>query len=103
MSRDAKRLFVTDRKEGAVSVLDAYTGAVLTKWKIPGGGSPDMGNVTADGSQLWLSGRYNNVVYVLSTVDGHLIKEIPVGKGPHGLCVWPQPGRYSLGHTGITR
>jgi hypothetical protein len=22
---------------------------------------------------------------------------------PHGLCVWPQPGRYSLGHTGITR
>jgi len=26
-----------------------------------------------------------------------------VGNGPHGLCVWPQPGRYSLGHTGITR
>jgi hypothetical protein len=40
---------------------------------------------------------------VLSTVDGHLIKQIPVGDGPHGLCVWPQPGRYSLGHTGITR
>jgi hypothetical protein len=19
---------------------------------------------------------------------------------PHGLTVWPQPGRYSLGHTG---
>jgi hypothetical protein len=26
-----------------------------------------------------------------------------VGSGPHGLCVWPQPGRYSLGHTGILR
>jgi len=103
MSRDAKRMFVTDRKEGAVSALDAYTGAVLAKWKIPGGGSPDMGNVSADGSQLWLSGRYNNAVYVLSTIDGHLIKEIPVGDGPHGLCVWPQPGRFSLGHTGITR
>ena len=28
---------------------------------------------------------------------------IPVGAGPHGLAVWPQPGRYSLGHTGIMR
>jgi hypothetical protein len=52
---------------------------------------------------LWLSGRYNAEVYVLSTVDGHMIARIPVGKGPHGLCVWPQPGRYSLGHTGVTR
>ncbi|NMH99535.1 YncE family protein [Pseudonocardia sp. K10HN5] len=103
LSRDATRLFVTNRREGSVSVLDAYTGAVITKWRIPGGGSPDMGNVTADGRQLWLSGRYDRVVYVLSTTDGHLITKIPVGNGPHGLCVWPQPGRYSLGHTGITR
>ncbi len=103
LSRDSRRLFVTDRGEGAVSVLDAYTGAVLAKWTIPGGGSPDMGNVTADGTQLWLSGRYHGVVYVLSTVEGHLVRKIPVGEEPHGLCVWPQPGRYSLGHTGITR
>jgi DNA-binding beta-propeller fold protein YncE len=102
LSRDAKRLFVTNRLDGSVSVLDAYTGAVLTRWAIPGG-SPDMGNVTADGSQLWLSGRYTHEVYVLSTTDGRLLARIPVGDGPHGLCVWPQPGRWSLGHTGITR
>jgi YVTN family beta-propeller protein len=103
LSRDATQLYVTNRHEGSVSVLDAYTGAPITKWHIPGGGSPDMGNVTADGSQLWLSGRYDRSVYVLSTADGHLIQKIAVGSGPHGLCVWPQPGRYSLGHTGITR
>lgn len=103
LSRDATQLYVTNRLDSSVSVLDAYTGAVRTKWTIPGGASPDMGNVTADGTQLWLSGRYNRAVYVLSTVDGHLITQIPVGDGPHGLCVWPQPGRYSLGHTGITR
>jgi DNA-binding beta-propeller fold protein YncE len=62
-----------------------------------------MGGVTADGSQLWLSGRYDREVYVISTADGRLIQRIKVGRGPHGLCVWPQPGRYSLGHTGITR
>ncbi|WIX98346.1 beta-propeller fold lactonase family protein [Amycolatopsis mongoliensis] len=103
LSRDAKRLYVTNRHEGSVSVLDAYTGAPVTVWHLPGGGSPDMGNVTADGAQLWLSGRYDKAVYVLSTKDGSLIRKIPVGNEPHGLCVWPQPGRYSLGHTGITR
>jgi DNA-binding beta-propeller fold protein YncE len=103
LDREAKRLFVTNRHEGSISVLDAYTGAKLGKWKIPGRASPDMGGLTADGSQLWISGRYSNEVYVISTQDGHLIKRIPVGLGPHGLCVWPQTGRYSLGHTGITR
>ncbi|HET6501480.1 MAG TPA: beta-propeller fold lactonase family protein [Amycolatopsis sp.] len=103
LSRDARQLYVTNRLEGSVSVVNAYTGQVLTKWRIPGGGSPDMGNITADGAQLWLSGRYDQAVYVLSTKDGSLLAKVPVDPGPHGLCVWPQPGRYSLGHTGITR
>ncbi|MFC4949270.1 YncE family protein [Pseudonocardia sp. GCM10023141] len=103
LDRAATRLFVTNRHDGSISVLDAYTGALLATWKIPGGGSPDMGNLTADGTQLWLSGRYDRVVYVLSTTDGKLLAKIPVGNEPHGLTVWPQPGRYSLGHTGITR
>ena len=101
-SRDGKDLYVTARIAGSVTVLDPVDGAVKAVWPIPGG-SPDMGGVTADGSQLWLSGRYNKEVYVLSTADGHLLARIPVGNGPHGLCVWPQPGRYSLGHTGVTR
>jgi YVTN family beta-propeller protein len=101
-SRDGKQLYVSNRIAGSVSVLDANSGTVLTTWPIPGG-SPDMGGVTADGSQLWLSGRYNREVYVISTADGHLLARIPVGNGPHGMAVWPQPGRYSLGHTGVTR
>jgi len=102
-SRDAKRMFVTNRGEGSVSVLDPANGKVLIKWRIPGGGSPDMGGLSPDGSQLWLSGRYHNEVYVLDTRDGRLIKRIKVGNGPHGLLYWPQPGRYSLGHTANIR
>lgn len=103
LSRDSRRLFVTNRMEGSISVLNSTTGTVETKWHIPGGGSPDMGNVSADGSQLWVSGRYDNVVYVLSTRGGKLLAKITVGKGPHGMALMPIPGRYSLGHTGITR
>jgi DNA-binding beta-propeller fold protein YncE len=76
---------------------------VVRKWRLPGGGSPDMGGVSADGRTLWLSGRDNAVVYAIDTRTGGLRARIKVGSGPHGLCVWPQPGRYSLGHTGTMR
>jgi YVTN family beta-propeller protein len=102
-SRDARYLYVANRSAGSVSVVSFRTRRVVATWRIPGGGSPDMGGVSADGRVLWLSGRYNAVVYAISTRSGRLLAKIPVGLGPHGLCVWPQPGRYSLGHTGILR
>jgi YVTN family beta-propeller protein len=100
-SRDARWLYATNRGAGTVSVLDFATGALHATWTI--GGHPDMGGVTADGAQLWLSGRYDRAVYVVDTATGQLLHTIAVGDGPHGLCVWPQPGRYSLGHTGAMR
>jgi YVTN family beta-propeller protein len=103
VSRDSKVLYVSNRNEGSISLIDFKTQKVVKKWQIPGGGSPDMGGVSTDGKVLWLSGRYNAEVYAIDTTDGHLLAKIPVGKGPHGLCVYPQPGRYSLGHTGIFR
>jgi DNA-binding beta-propeller fold protein YncE len=103
VSRDSKVMYVSNRGEGSVSLVDLKTRQVATKWVIPGGGSPDMGGVSADGKVLWLSGRYHREVYALDTSDGHLLARIPVGRGPHGLCVYPQPGRYSLGHTGVFR
>jgi len=103
VSRNAKTLLITNRNEGSISVLRFSDNALIAKWKIPGGGSPDMGGISADGKVFWVSGRYDGVVYAISTVDGHLIKKISVGSGPHGLVVYPQPGRYSLGHTGVFR
>jgi DNA-binding beta-propeller fold protein YncE len=102
-SRDGKEMYISDRGAGQVSVLDFKTNRIVDTWTIPGGGSPDMGGVSADGRTLWLSGRYSGVVYGFDTGTGKLIAKIPVGGSPHGLCVWPQPGRYSLGHTGNMR
>jgi YVTN family beta-propeller protein len=103
VGRNGKVLYVANRNEGSVSVISFRTRKVIHKWRIPGGGSPDMGDVSADGRVLWLSGRYNSVVYAINTRTGRLIARIPVGASPHGLSVWPQPGRYSLGHTGNMR
>ena len=115
-SRDGRVMYVTNRGrtmndvrrrsregDGSVSVVDPRTDSVVATWSIPGGGSPDMGGVSADGSKLWVSGRFDAVVYVFDTVTGGMVAEIPVPSGPHGLCVFPQPGQYSLGHTGNYR
>jgi DNA-binding beta-propeller fold protein YncE len=103
ISRDSTTMYISNRGEGSISLLDVLTDRLKGKWYIPGGGSPDLGGISADGKVLWLSGRYDNVVYAISTMDGRLLAKIPVGNGPHGLCVYPQPGRYSLGHTGVFR
>jgi len=101
--RDSKSLLITNRGEGSVSVMRFSDHKLLARWKIPGGGSPDMGGISADGKQFWVSGRYNGDVYVFDTTSGKVLAKIKVGGGPHGLCIYPQPGRYSLGHTGILR
>jgi DNA-binding beta-propeller fold protein YncE len=101
-NRGSAHVFAAPRGKGSVSVIDFASRRVVTTWPIPGGGSPDMGNVSVDGKVLWLSGRFDNVVYAIDTTSGE-VRTIPVGKEPHGLAVWPQPGRYSLGHTGNMR
>jgi YVTN family beta-propeller protein len=112
-SRDGTQLYVANRGSptilggkrhgpGSISVIDFATRKVVANWPIPDGGSPDMGNVSVDGKTLWLSGRFDDVVYAIDTATG-TVKSIKVGLEPHGLTVWPQPGRYSLGHTGNMR
>ncbi len=101
-SRSARLLYVTNRIAGTISVMDFQTRQIVGTWNL-GQSSPDMGGVSADGRTLWLSGRFNSEVYAIDTLTGRLRARIPVGAGPHGLSVWPQPGRYSLGHTGILR
>lgn len=103
VSRDSKEMYISNRGEGTISIFDFAQNRLTKKWQLPDGGSPDMGGVSADGKVLWLSGRYDAEVYAIDTTTGQEIARIPVGSGPHGLAVYPQPGRYSLGHTGIFR
>ncbi|GBD28132.1 hypothetical protein HRbin31_00144 [bacterium HR31] len=112
-SYDGRRVYVVNRGwhtvvggrrgPGSLAVLDGHTLRVLARWAVPGGGSPDMGNFTPDGRELWLGGRYDDEAYAFDTRTGALVARIAVGRGPHGLTVWPQPGRFSLGHTGNMR
>ena len=75
-SRDGKKLYVANRgshkstaraRARAASRCSTSPPTRSSPLAVPGGGSPDMGNVTADGKYLWLSGRYDDVVYRFDT------------------------------------
>ncbi len=100
VSRDTRDLYVTNRT-GSISVIDFRSRRIVAVWHT--GGSPDMGNVSPDGKVMWVSSRYNSAVLAISTRTGRVLATIPAGVAPHGVCVWPQPGRYSTGHTGVMR
>lgn len=102
-SRDLSQLYVSNRTGGSVSVVNVVSRQVDETWHLPGGGSPDMGGVSIDGSELWLSGRYDAEVYVFDTETGDVKQVISTGAGPHGLSLYPQPGQLSTGHTGVMR
>lgn len=103
VTRDSRDLLITNRGEGSLSEWDFAAKKIVRQWEIPGGGSPDMGNLSPDGRVFWVSGRYNSEVYAIDIVNWKLLARIPVGRGAHGLTIWPQPGRYSTGHTGVMR
>ena len=88
-SRDSRVLYISNRGEGSISLLDFAERRVVKKWKLPGGGSPDMGGVSADGKVLWLSGRYNREVYAIDTENGKSAGPHQSGKRPAWLVRVP--------------
>ena len=89
------------RLAGTISVISFAQQKVIHTWNV--GGSPDMVQISPDGTQLWETNRYGTTVTVVDTSDGHIIQQIQVGADPHGLTYFPQPGTYSLGHNGVYR
>lgn len=100
ISRDARRLFVVG--DGVLTAVEFGTRRVTSRWPLPGDGSPVPGGVSSDGSALWLADPAG-LVYAVSTRTGRVLRKVRVRGRPRGLCVHPQPGRYSLGGTGVYR
>jgi DNA-binding beta-propeller fold protein YncE len=103
LSRDAEALYVSNTGDGTIAVVDFARRKVVRRWRLPAGGSPGTGGVSADGTVLWLPDRSLARAYKISTRTGAVIGRIDIGEGPRALCVYPQPGRHSLGHTGNLR
>ena len=104
VSRDSKEMYVTNRGEGTISLFDFATqqtrrevGAARTAAAPTWAASPPTARCCGcpAATTAWSTRS--------TPPPASELARIPVGRGPHGLCVYPQPGRYSLGHTGVFR
>lgn len=86
VSPDGKKLYVTNRVAGTISVLDNGTLAVTGTLQAPGG--PDDMVLSPDGNELWVTGRWHEWVDVINTASGALKACIPVGRSPHGIFLY---------------
>src|SRR5437016_1084227 len=99
-SIDGRYLVMTCEYVGRLVKIDWRDRKVLGYLTLPDGGIPQDVRVSPDGAIFYVADLKAGGVHL---IDGELLKTIPVGHEPHGLTVWPQPGRYSLGHTGNMR
>jgi len=106
LSHDEKKIYASNREEGSISVIDIASRKAIAKWKT--GGSPDMGQLSPDGTQLWISSRFPIMgrpisdVRVIDTRTGEVIATIPTERESHGLTYFPSSrATRSLGHNGV--
>ena len=78
---DRKVLYVTNRVDGTISVLDPKTLDVMRTLKVPGG--PDDMDFAPDG-RMWASLRWHHSVAVIDP-GTNAMDIIPVGRSPHGI------------------
>lgn len=95
LSRDGKTLYSTGELTGKMGKTDIATGKTeVIDWG-PVPSAPDYLDVTKPGrpEMIFSNNYYHSTVGVFSINPFKLVKEIPVGKNPHGTDADPQ-GRY---------
>ncbi|MBI4937615.1 MAG: beta-propeller fold lactonase family protein [Nitrosomonadales bacterium] len=90
LSKDGKTLFGTGEYTGKMSKTDIATGKTeVIDWG-PSPSAPDYIDAGKDGKYVFSNNYYHSTVGVFSTSPFKLVKEIPVGKNPHGTDVIPE-------------
>ena len=82
-SPDGRLLYVSNRVDGTITVLDAATLQEIRRYSVPGG--PDDMDFAADG-KIWISQRWQRKVVVLDPATGAM-QAIEVGRSPHGIWI----------------
>lgn len=80
---DKRHVFASNRVADTISKIDLQTLEVVDTYKVPGG--PDCMDVLADGKTLLVSSRWAKKLTILDTTTKQVIRQVPVGKSPHGV------------------
>ena len=80
---DKRHVFVSNRVANTIGKIDLQTMALVATFKAPGG--PDCIEVLAGGKLLMVTSRWARKLTVVDTQTGQLVRQVSVGKSPHGV------------------
>ncbi len=80
---DKRHVYVSNRVANSISKIDLQSLAVVENYAAPGG--PDCMDVSADGRLIYVTSRWAKKLSVIDTQTGKLVRQVNVGKSPHGV------------------
>jgi YVTN family beta-propeller protein len=80
---DKRHVFVSNRVANTISKIDMQTMAVVDNYPAPGG--PDCMDLSADGRFLYVASRWIKKLTVIDTTTRTVVRQVNVGKSPHGV------------------
>jgi YVTN family beta-propeller protein len=101
LTRDGRRLFITNEDAGTVSVLDLVTGALEAT--IPVGREPEGVRVSPDGRWVLVTSEGDSTVSVIDARLLRVVETVRVGQRPRDLAYLPDStGAYVTGEADAT-
>jgi YVTN family beta-propeller protein len=88
---DKRHVFVSNRVANSISKIDYQTMTVVDT--LPGPSGPDDMDVSSDGRTLFLASRWAGKLTVIDVASRQVLRQIKVGKSPHGVWTLDHAGR----------
>lgn len=80
---DKRHVLVSNRVANTISKIDFQTLAVVDQFPAPGG--PDCMDLSADGRYIYVASRWIKRLTVIDTQTRKVVRQVSVGKSPHGV------------------
>ena len=80
---DKRHVYVSNRVANTISKIDYQSFTVVDSFKAPGG--PDCMDLSPDGKLLYVTSRWAKKLTVIDTTSKTVVRQVNVGKSPHGV------------------
>lgn len=80
---DRRHVFVSNRVADTISKIDYQNMTVVDEYPAPSG--PDCMDLSADGKFIFVASRWAKKLSVIDTATHRVVRQVRVGKSPHGV------------------
>jgi YVTN family beta-propeller protein len=80
---DKRHVLLSNRVANTISKIDLQTMTVVATYPAPGG--PDCMDLSPDGKTIFVTSRWARKLTMIDTVTQKVIRQVPVGRSPHGV------------------